>query len=58
MIIVKKLTYEERATWGVCPVCNASAGDQCKGGGPHIARLINAPQQIVRENDKAVTASS
>ncbi len=58
MITITDLTIEERALWGVCPVCGAEHGQLCvpltKDGKPsklfeygtgdtHIARLVNAP---------------
>ena len=58
MIYIKQLTTDERATWGMCPVCNVRHGEACTlsmddfeeypiddlGLGAHVARLINAPQ--------------
>ncbi len=54
-----KLTYEERAKWGKCPVCEAEPGKYCDGeigwslgknihgetpeGGAHLGRLNAAP---------------
>ena len=56
---VRELTYEERATWGKCPVCSAPHGEFCNGhvglslgrnvngeipaGGVHLARIQSAP---------------
>ncbi len=51
-IIFKKLTMEERAVWGTCPVCEAPEGVACgllagledgEEDGTHVARLVNAP---------------
>ncbi len=54
-IFLKQLKYEERATWGQCPVCSAAHGEMCRpdtpdtptdtqiGIGAHMARLVNAP---------------
>jgi len=55
---IKQLTWEERATWEVCPICQAMQGEPCRqdagipldtelGTGAHVARLINAPVQLV-----------
>ena len=30
----RELTYEERATWGECPVCHAKPGEWCKDNVP------------------------
>jgi hypothetical protein len=55
LLYIKRLTYEERATWGTCPVCGATAGITCTSEpnaavciefeslGTHAARMINAP---------------
>ncbi len=58
MIYFKHLEPEERAIWGVCPVCSAEHGKPCtlKPGAinfyieeeykdvfAHVARLFNAP---------------
>jgi len=56
---VRKLTYEERATWGKCPVCQAGPGEWCNpqigvamgrtvygeppNQGAHMGRLQEAP---------------
>lgn len=56
---VRELTYEERATWGTCPVCSAPHGEFCNSNvgfslgrnvngeippnGVHLGRLQNAP---------------
>lgn len=54
---VRDLTPEERARWGVCPVCKAPDGEPCKlyAGRPdpqlpgaHWGRLERAPL-IVKE---------
>jgi hypothetical protein len=56
-IYIKHLTYEERATWANCPICEALHGELCAvladdeagyrdselGPGVHIGRLVNAP---------------
>jgi hypothetical protein len=53
-LYVKKLTCEERAVFGKCPVCEALPGEPCcilasdpprdeVGTGAHVARLVNAP---------------
>lgn len=57
--IFKELTYEERATWGECPICQAKHGEWCDGmrgiavgrtvdggvpeNGVHLGRLNKAP---------------
>jgi hypothetical protein len=59
---IRDLTYEERATWGTCPVCGAADGVPCDGyvgiplgrtatgeppkDGVHLGRLQNAPRAI------------
>lgn len=59
---VRKLTFEERMTWGECPVCHAKDGERCSpdvglvlgrtvDGGPppqgvHIGRLDRAPLKV------------
>ena len=64
-IFLKQLKYEERATWGQCPVCGAAHGEMCRLGtsdtpaempadtpihiGAHLARLFNAPQVAALE---------
>jgi len=55
-------TYEERATWGECPICHAKHGEPCDPGvgfplgmtlsgrpptdGAHLGRLNNAPRRV------------
>jgi hypothetical protein len=62
MIRQRELTFDERATWGECPVCNARDGVPCNGfvgialgrnvngdpapGGVHLGRLTRAPRAI------------
>ncbi len=62
----RELSFEERATWGRCPVCSAPHGEPCdaKVGrmatnvehnkllvtGAHYGRLANAPYVVI-END-------
>jgi len=62
---VKDLTYEERATWGECPVCKVGHGEWCNGDfgislglnmrgnppekGVHIVRLQMAPTRWVAQ---------
>lgn len=59
---MRATTYDERATWGTCPVCSATHGQKCdpsKGiplgqsaaGGPpedgvHLGRLSKAPMRV------------
>lgn len=55
---IKTLTYNERATWGTCPVCKAQHGEPCDGaagmfpttqkveGAVHYGRLSNAPLHV------------
>jgi hypothetical protein len=65
-IYLKALSWEERAIYGICPVCRSKQGEPCKqdvdgemitlldpkiGEGAHIARLINAPQELAIESD-------
>lgn len=57
-IYLTSLTYEERSTWGECPICGAKAGVPCTPDTPanapaeftdtgaHVARLVNAPFSI------------
>jgi hypothetical protein len=70
-IYIKQLTYEERATWGTCPVCEAQHGKQCEaapadidyfqfdgafsGFGAHAARLYNAPHAAAISDESGVT---
>lgn len=58
----RKLTFDERATWGDCPVCKAPDGEPChpevgfpiglnvKGERPkdgvHLGRLNAAPSRV------------
>lgn len=62
MIELRKLTYDERAVWGVCPVCGAKPGKPCikmttdwkpskllQAKGAHMARLVNAPETAAQE---------
>ena len=44
VIELRKLTIEERAVWGVCPVCEKKQGEPCASGMTHAARLVNAPR--------------
>ena len=64
MIYIKRLSYEERATWATCPICEAIHGEPCAvlaadedgyyqselGPGAHIARLVNAPKTAAVNN--------
>jgi hypothetical protein len=66
MIYIKRLSYEERATWATCPICEAIHGEPCAvltndmagyyksdddmGPGVHAARLVNAPK-VAAVND-------
>lgn len=46
---VREATYEERATWGECPVCHAPDGQWCSPEGTqrvHLGRLMNAPLYV------------
>lgn len=59
---VREATYEERATWGTCPVCQAGPGQRCDPNvgfaigytvtgeppqdGVHIGRLQGAPMRV------------
>ena len=59
---VHELTYEQRSTWGTCPVCGALDGEKCSpevgftfgvtatGGWPidgaHLGRLRMAPSRV------------
>jgi hypothetical protein len=61
--IVEDLTYDERSTWGTCPVCKATEGNPCHlevgfslgvningerpTKGVHLGRLNNAPERRV-----------
>lgn len=58
----RDLTYDERATWGECPVCHAKPGEWCSGAygiglgrtvygalpnqGVHLGRLQHAPKRV------------
>ena len=57
----REATFEERATWGTCPVCKAAPGEWCDSAvgiplgispsgtlreGAHLGRLANAPTRI------------
>lgn len=58
----RELTYEERATYGVCPVCKAADGEWCDGNigiplgrtvsgglpanGVHLGRISMAPTRV------------
>ena len=52
----RELTYEERATWGECPVCHAKPGEWCSNNhagiaekdpmGAHLLRLQLAPKRV------------
>jgi len=56
--IIHELSYEERATWGTCPICDAKHGEKCNGDfgiqlgsarpvdGVHLGRLIDAPNRV------------
>ena len=57
-----ELSYDERATWGECPVCHAKPGEWCypeigipigrnvegklPEHGAHLGRLQNAPYKV------------
>lgn len=59
---VRETTYEERATWGTCPVCAAEHGMRCDSNvgialgrnvngdapteGAHLGRLQRAPMRV------------
>lgn len=59
---IRELTYDERATWGTCPVCAAEHGKFCNSSigiplgrnvngdiperGVHLVRLQNAPFRV------------
>lgn len=39
---IRELTYEQRATWGKCPVCLAPHGERCNGvGSPQLGHSVN-----------------
>lgn len=58
----REATYEERATWGECPVCHRPHGEPCDPdvglhlgvtasgrpaeGGAHLARIQAAPRRV------------
>jgi hypothetical protein len=58
----RELTYDERATYGECPVCHAADGQPCDSGiglhlgvtvsglppkeGAHLGRLQRAPFRV------------
>jgi hypothetical protein len=52
--VERKLSYDERANYGECPVCHAKHGERCKDErqgpqhGVHLGRLQNAPM-VIRE---------
>jgi uncharacterized protein (DUF779 family) len=48
----RELTYDERATWGECPVCHVPDGEWCIGGteaqkGVHLGRIQKAPFYVL-----------
>lgn len=59
---IKELTFDERSTWGECPVCHAKDGEKCNpdvgffaaltlagtppSPGSHLGRLQNAPRRV------------
>lgn len=59
---IRELSYDERATWGECPVCKAKHGEWCNGlvgvslgrnvngdipeHGVHLGRLQEAPLKV------------
>lgn len=65
MVNRRSLTYEERAVWGICPICREAPGVPCdkdfgigvfnplgmrlSQGGAHMARLEAAPTEIQEE---------
>ena len=62
MQIERELTYDERATYGECPVCHAKHGEWCDGNigvplgqsvsgyptsnGVHLGRIQRAPMAV------------
>jgi hypothetical protein len=67
MIELRKLTVEERAVWGLCPVCHSGHGKPCMAmtadgkpsrlletKGAHLGRLVNAPK-VAAESDSTET---
>lgn len=58
MIRHRELTYQERATWGQCPICQAEPGVACTDAafnqkqGVHLGRLIRAPRTLEVEQPK------
>lgn len=60
--VIRELTYEDRATWGTCPVCAAHHGEYCNSSvgiplgrnihgepakeGAHLGRLQQAPLKV------------
>lgn len=45
--IERDLTYDERATWGQCPVCQAKHGEWCDGTRGMFAALSTLGGRIV-----------
>ena len=47
MTETREATYQERATWGDCPVCHAGHGEWCRATGIPLGTNINgvAPVQ-------------
>ena len=61
-MIIKELSYEERATWSTCPVCKAKHGEVCDPNfgitlgpivhnkavdpGVHLGRIQKAPLRV------------
>lgn len=57
----RRLSWEERRTWGECPVCRAPHGEPCSSdlvegakspAGAHIARLAVAPEFLADAPDQ------
>ena len=49
-IPIRELSYDERATWGTCPVCSSPHGEWCNGDiGIPMGRNINGgiPDKVV-----------
>ena len=46
----RKLTYEERATWGKCPVCQAEDGEWCHAEiGPQLGIQVGGGRMATGE---------
>jgi hypothetical protein len=71
-IYIKQLTVEERAVYGICPVCGAKQDEPCDMSegvpldvpaefadvGTHTARLFNAPMRAAVSTEEISDATT